>query len=322
MTEYLDIREIKSIFKSITEKAYCGIKGVIVLESGMEGPTLGITINTHGNEPCGLYLLREFIQNDLEKKLKRGKVIFVLNNIEATRLYFESESFEEKREARFIDINMNRLPEDILKIESGEYEIERAKELYDIYKLFDYGLDIHSTEAESTPMLIDIKGNTRNLFRGMPIKNLLTNIANVQKGIPVCMLYGGLSRNIPTFEIEGGSHENPDTIKNTIESAYILLYNLKMIDCRYSEETASMNKYKVIDSLILPSTDYKLSKAFSFFDGIGKGEILASNGIDNIYAKQDGHILFPPKDKEPSKLKINNQEEVMFLSEPVKKFSI
>jgi len=44
-------------FDFIQQSICDGVKGVWNIDSGKSGPTLGVTIHTHGNEPSGLSFL-------------------------------------------------------------------------------------------------------------------------------------------------------------------------------------------------------------------------------------------------------------------------
>ena len=89
------------LFSIIKESRYKGVAGVICLDSNKPGPVVGVTICTHGNEPCGLALVNEL------KKPSKGKVVICLNNLKATENYFLATTETEEIETRFIDINMN-----------------------------------------------------------------------------------------------------------------------------------------------------------------------------------------------------------------------
>ena len=114
------LSELKEEYYSICNSLEFGVKGIVAFDSGVAGPCVGVTMMTHGNEPSGLAALRHFRASDMIRKLQKGKVIFVLNNVAAAEKYFaaldivgQTEGARVRLSARFLDVNMNRLPADM-----------------------------------------------------------------------------------------------------------------------------------------------------------------------------------------------------------------
>src|SRR5947209_1565224 len=87
--------ELRATFEMLQASSYLDVPGVLRVDSASRhnGPIVGISACTHGNEPCGLaaiwYCLREgFLRNSLVK----GSVIFMVNNLAATAEYFRAQS--------------------------------------------------------------------------------------------------------------------------------------------------------------------------------------------------------------------------------------
>lgn len=303
------------MFESLIQTHYQGIPGVKCIDSGKEGPNVGVTINTHANEPSGLITVWSLLHSyKIQEKITRGKIFFILNNIEATRLYFQSNSFEEKRAHRFIDVNMNRLPDDW---ESPKYdelsEVRRAKKLLPVYQLLDGAIDIHSTENKSEPMILEIQGEASEYFKGMHIEKLIRNIVPVQIGIPIGAIYGN-RKTTPVFEIESGSHEDGKAFACAIESTRIFLENTGSIpsDLSIEKNEHPYEVFNVESSLIFPSSRHRLEKVYPSFYPMKKGEAIAFDQELSIYAPFDGHMVLPPAATFPSDIR----EEVMFFSSP------
>lgn len=301
-------------FEEIRYAVYQGIPGVLKFDSGNPGPTLGITIQTHGNEPSGLATLRHFLGADpIQKILKMGKVVFVLNNIAATEKFFLAKTEEEKRQARFVDINLNRLPKDAMElVNDTRYEIRRAQELREIWGSFDVGLDIHSTTQESEPMIVAVRKFEKDLVRGFPIGIVLSAIEDVQIGLPATAFYGG-RRVIPVLGIETGSHEHPASFRTAVNCVYHLLRNLAMIP---KEEGGTQKRkyliYKVYGALMFQDSSYALTRVFRMFEPVSKGCIMATGDGQPLLAPVTGHAIFGPADVRPP----NILDEVLFFTEP------
>lgn len=280
---------------------------------------LGITIHTHGNEPSGLAVLSHFREKfPLEQHLKTGSVIFVLNNTRATEMFLAAKNMEDKKCSRFVDINMNRLPNNTLECSKNDarYEVRRAQELGIIWKQFDIGLDIHSTTQESDGIIVNIGTLQPDLIRGFPITDIITNIENIQVGKPAVSFYGNGS--IPVMVIEAGSHESHQAFMRAINCTDALLKNLQMIEGKTKSSNRKYHEYYVGGALMFPDASYALTKPFKSYTKFTAGEKIATNGQCNIVAPFTGYSIFAPQGTTVKNL----NEEVMFFLQPPKIITI
>jgi predicted deacylase len=313
-------------FQLIKNSSLSGVAGVMLFDSGLPGPRIGITIHTHGNEPCGMAALRFFRQRKLGEKLLKGSVAFVLNNLKATEEYFKlcqeqsSPKVEElKLKTRFKDVNMNRLPESTMQMnDDGKYEIIRAKELRPVWSSFEYALDIHSTRNQSPPMIIAIGDTDWRVYAGCPIEIILRDIDKIQTGKPACAFYGGFGAKV--FGIEGGGpHEDPRCFEVAIESMLALLRNVGMIEPSESlipnQNAVKQVEYKIIGSVFFPNESYELVRPFKNFEPCYAGQLLATGNGEAITIPSDGHVIFTPPGIKPTS---GLTDEVLFLSAPAR----
>lgn len=319
LASYHGTAALSKHFDFIKRSSHQGVRGVWKIKSGKPGPVLGITIHTHGNEPSGLAVLSHFRNIfPLQQHLKKGTVFFVLNNIRATEKFLAASSDNEKRASRFIDLNMNRLPNDTMVhgMNDPRYEVRRAYELRNIWSQFDFALDIHSTATETIGMIMNIGSIHRNLIRGFPITDIITNIENVQIGKPAVSFYG--KGSIPVMGIEAGCHESAESFERAITCTDSLLKNLKMIDGETVSGHREYNEYCVGGSLIFPDASYSLVKVFQTYDRFTEGEKIASGAQGDIFAPFTGHSIFAGPNTTVKSL----EEEVMFYLRPPKVITI
>ena len=313
LPSYLQIKSLVKCFSFIKNSSYQGVNGIWKIQSKKPGPTLGITIHTHGNEPSGLAVLSHFREKfPLEQNIKNGTVIFVLIKIRATEKFLIAKNTEEKKASRFVDINMNRLPDDVMECSKNDtrYEVQRAQELRKIWRQFDVGFDIHSTVQECAGMIMNIGVIHPQIIRGFPITDIITNIENIQTGKPAVFFYGNGS--IPVMGIEAGSHENPQTFSRAIACTEALLKNLEMIEGETKAGNRKYYEYFVDGSIIFPDDSYSLVKPFATYAEFTAGQKIATNGQCDIIAPFNGHALFA----QPGTTVKNINEEVMFLARP------
>ncbi|MDO8451564.1 MAG: succinylglutamate desuccinylase/aspartoacylase family protein [bacterium] len=311
--------QFQDIFNQLVTSFIDGVAGVIRIDSGKPGSILGITACTHGNEPSGLaifeYLLKE---RNIEKELRCGTLYLVVNNIQATKRFFDATSEEEIRKSRYCDVNMNRLPKNTLELENdSRYEVMRFQELYPVWKRFEYGLDVHSTLDPSEPMIISRGGEFHSdLVRGFPIKKLISNIDKVQIGIPAFAFYGGLESKAKVFAIEAGQHTDPISFERASVCAVSLLQNLNMLPSTQQSIAMEYNEYHIDDSIVFPDISFDFVRDFESYEEIHKGELLALNTKgEEIRSAVDGHLIMPTSRRGADK---DISEEVAFISQPVK----
>jgi len=312
--------DLGSFFDWFKRERFDGVEGVICFETNKPGPVLGITACTHGNEPSGLAAIKNLLDINVQKLLKRGTIFLAVNNIRAAERYFSASTDEEKSKARSTDHNMNRLPEDMLSDQNSDrYEIVRAQALYPIWQKFTVGFDVHTTRRDSPPMIISGRDKfQRDLVRGFPIEIVISNIDVVQIGLPAFGFYGGVDSGIPVFEIEAGAHEKPESFRRAIECALALLKNLKMIEGRTKPLVDEYLEYFIDGSVVFSNNSYEQSRIFENFEFVSKGTIFATgDAVPVLRAPFDCHTIFCNIKLKPDTI----AEEVMFLSRPVRKLS-
>ncbi len=308
--------ELIDEFELIKNSVYNGVKGVWCVSSGLKGPSVGVTIHTHGNEPSGLaalwYMRHKF---HLWDKLLCGRVFFVLNNIRATKRYFAACTKLEKLEARFVDANMNRLPANLSELtRDRRYEIRRARELLPVWQEFTAALDIHSTAKQSPPMIIGMKGGraTERLIRDFPIEIIVSNNMKNRPRKSASSFYGNPDKQIPAVGIEAGSHENKSSFAVAVTCVKLFLATTGVIEkVPVPKRLLRRHTYVMGGSVIFPDPSWRLTKIFRMFEPIRKGQILAVGGNgQTIRAPFTGVTLFGPPQKQAVKL----EDEILFLA--------
>lgn len=312
------LKQLRDEFERIQHSHYQGVAGIQCFESKIKGPTLGITINTHGDEPSGLAASWHLRRMLITRPLERGRVLIVMNNPKATARYFNAKGRKAKQEARYIDTNMNRLPANVMRTKSKDYEILRAQELQPIWKQFEYGFDIHSTRSKVSPMIIVPYHLDPKLIQGFPIETIITKIVQVQINKPAIAFYGSRRHSSHMINIEAGPDEASESFRCAITCAEALLVNLGLLSAKKSPNLKTKNylSYEVGASVIFLDKDkYRLQKSFLGFESIKKGQILAHKNKEPIRAPFDGHVLFGKKIGDP----IHPGEEILFLTRRPKK---
>ena len=325
----------KRVFEDLIKNSYKGIPGVTYVQGNTRSASFAVLmIFTHGNEPGGLAAASALLDDHDVRDRLTGNVMITVNNIEAGSKYFLAKTAEEKSACRGVDMNMNRIPEDILDRKSGSnepYEIRRLLQLMPLLRDASLGLDIHSLGQPGNPMIIDTKGKKLvldELSDSMDVETRITNIIAHMKGYSVGCLVGGLKKGagikhenltheVPAIALEVGPHEEPTAMDFARKLTLSTLLGAGYLDGERTENTTTQRTYQTIDSFKFPSMAYQFVRPHNEFGFIRKGEVIAKGDGDDIVAEQDCHTLFGIA---PTGLKLTNEahlpDERMFLALP------
>ena len=310
---------LRKVFERLAQSSYEGIPGIIKIESGKPGPTFGMTVCTHGGEPSGL-AAAEYVLDEVDKKgvFLAGTISIVLANVEAAKNYFNAQTKRERQLARFVDVNLNRIPPGALEDKNDtRYEIQRMRELQPVLDLFEIGLDVHSTTQKPAPMVIPIDSPLPvDLLRGMPIQKVLSNYHSIV-GEPIAHFFGTRDAPAQKIAIEVGSHESPEAFDLAVTCTRVLLENLGMLSLTPRAEHSVYEMYDVWKPVIFPNTSYSLTRVFKNFSLIRKGTVIATGNGPDIIAEENCHPVMASK-KKPDSI----AEEVMFLTRPVRRITL
>lgn len=294
---------LRAVFERLAASSLLGAAGAIAVDGEADGPCIGITAGTHGNEPAGLHAIGAVLARiDQGWRPHRGRVVLAINNIEATARWFAAADASARLAARFIDTDMNRLPHDVLSSGGGR-EGERARALAAVWRQFDVALDIHSTALPSAPMIVAGQGDHAAHSHGMPIEIVISDIAAIQIGVPAFALYGGTA-----FEIEAGSHDDPFAWALAEACTLRFLANAGMLDLP-PRLSPRRTHYAVCGALRLPDPSYELRQVFPTFHPVCRGDVIASGSAPggkgvgpDLCSPIDGHIIFAPPGTRPPSL--------------------
>lgn len=307
-------------YTALRDKTDMNTPGVHVINGAAPGPTLGLTIQTHGNEPAGLAAYHYLTQVwPLQQHLLRGRVVFVLNNLEAAEAYWHSETDAQKAQTRAIDVNMNRLPRDFVSGSSnGTYtslsEHTRAAQLLPVWAQLAYAIDFHTTSQPAPPMAVvwgDFHQNS--LILHMPVGHVISNFAETSQSA-VVMYHYGKSEGRDAVLVECGQHEDPTSWQVAVESALCALRRLNMTDIQaFVPSRHPVHHYKLAGSVVFPDTSYRLAQIIPHFAPVRAGQVVASGEGADLISPIDGHSLMCPSDINWCRL----DEEAMFFAHPV-----
>lgn len=303
------LSSLESVLELMADATTEEIPSVVEIDSGIAGPSAAIIACTHGNEPVGLGAIR-YLLSDLI--LRRGKLYFIIGNPEAAQCYFSADCELGKEGARYIDKNLNRLPEKEALADSEHYEFRRAAELLPILEEVDGVLDLHSTSSDAPPMLICVDEASARLVQDslFPFSHVITNICEHISGkflIEHCM------QARLRILAECGQHECLEASQRAIDIALTFLHRMGLVeDFQAPDKEKEVAYYHVKQAVFLPKDcgEFRLRNLIEPFEFIEKGRVIACNGTDKeLEAPDSGYAIMCPETHNV----LDGSEAVLFL---------
>lgn len=250
-----------------------GINEIIGKENG---PTSIILAGVHGDEICGIKAFEKILPT---LQIKKGRVLFGYGNPRGIELG-----------KRLTDTNLNRMfkDEDLLsEKEKSSYEYKRAQFLKKYFSEADALLDVHASNTENSRPFIICEANAKNIAEYLPVDLSVSGFDEIEPGgtdyymnsigkIGICIECGYIGDEQATRTAENGilaflkarghiSNDIPPT-----KQSHIKVYNL----------------------YLTKTENFILSKQFTDFEPVSKGQLIGHDGDSEIRADRDGFILF------------------------------
>lgn len=283
------------------------IERVIWSYEAQAGPVLVIFAGIHGNELAGIYACQRLATqlSEMTDQLD-GSVYMISGNREAIKQGF-----------RYINRDLNRIWNEVTTVDpeavSGDIiEWEESLELLNLINtLIDehensgrkiYFTDLHTTSAESCAFILfnDTLEN-RKSASFFPVPQIL----GIEESIHGTLLSFINDRGYPAIGFEAGKHTDPVSNERTEAFLWLYLHFLKIIPLKLPELQEQEEKleslsgvkdvyYEITYHHFLEDADaFKMKEGYHNFNTIQKGELLAYENHEPVYAPTSGLIFMP-----------------------------
>lgn len=251
-------------------------RNFIQITGKKSGPTSIILAGVHGDEKCGI----EAFENILPAlKIERGTVLFGFGNPRAIAAG-----------KRFTESNLNRMFKNahlLSRKEKNSYEYKRARLLKSYLKQADTLLDIHASFTPNSKPFIICEANAEKIIKYLPVNLVVSGFDQIQPGgtdyfinsigkIGIC--------------IECGHLGDPKTTKMAEKSI-----NAFLKACGHISNDLKPTKQSYVRMYDLYKTknrNFTLSKPFSDFEKVLKGQTIGMDGKNEVKADKNSLILF------------------------------
>lgn len=277
-----------------------GIEFITTIDSGKAGPHVMINSISHGNEISGAIAVDRLLT--LSPTLKCGKLTLSFANVDAFFRFDPSDPHSN----RFVDEDFNRLwSSETLESARDSCELRRARKMRPIIDQVDLLLDLHSMHDPHPPLLLSgplEKGINFGKRLGMS-----ATIVSDRVGHPNGKMlrdYGGFgdansSKNC--ILIESGWHWERPSAHVAWQAVGRFLHTVDILDGHVLESTfpvtpsSSEQSVVIVSDRVIPKTEkFRLMPGLKGLDVLKKGDLIAMDGEQPIYAPFDDCVIVMP----------------------------
>ncbi|MEE9374209.1 MAG: succinylglutamate desuccinylase/aspartoacylase family protein [Saprospiraceae bacterium] len=287
------------IYSSALEKHFEINRQVAHINGDASGPTFIIVSGIHGNEPSGIFAVKNMVSK-IEPKEISGNIFALAGNLNALSL-----------NERYATDDLNRLwHHENLKLKitkNTSQDIIEQRELYNIIqKIISknrgpfFIIDLHTTSSKTIPFFtINNHQSTIDFCADFPMPKV-TGIDDFVKG--AFFTYMNKQGHV-ALGFEAGSHDDFDAIYHHEMFIYMALEKAGLISkkCRSGLLEATENTdlhdssfYEIIERFhIEDGLPFQMKKGYKNFQQINKDELLAHYKGKEIRSSFDGNIFLP-----------------------------
>ncbi|PIR98178.1 MAG: hypothetical protein COT89_00485 [Candidatus Colwellbacteria bacterium CG10_big_fil_rev_8_21_14_0_10_42_22] len=253
-------------------------KDVFLLEGREGGPRSVVLAGVHGDEMPGIEAFERLLPT---LEIQRGKVWFIYANPVTMAL-----------NRRVFEANLNRMfksDEEMTKEQRKSYEYERAQFLKPYLEGAEVLLDIHaSTTPTGKPKpFVLCEANAKGIIEYLPFNVVVNGFDEVEPGgtdyymnkigkIGIC--------------VECGFMTDPEASLRAEES---ILNFLKVRGHMEGEVSMYEQRWARMYTLYLTKVDFRPAKEFEDFEPVVTGQVLGTDGEEDVTAPRAGFVLFP-----------------------------
>ena len=294
MTQNPPVFEVLPRDLSAYRQGNVGIDYVHRFESGQPGPHVLINALTHGNEICGMVAATHLLDTGVRPLI--GTLTISFANVAAYESFNQNSPFE----SRQLVHNLNRI------WSAGELdgigdspELRRARVLRPVVAAADHILDIHSTSQDVQPFWV-YPAYPRNadvaLAMGRPPVHLVMP-GGLGSGTPLIQhgRHGLADGHGVALVVECGQHFLQSAADVATMAALDFLAHFGLIDAPAARPAPGLQRrYELLETLMVRTPDFRFVRPLTGFEVFANGELIATDGADEIRALCDDCTVFMP----------------------------
>lgn len=275
-----------------------GVDWVHRFESGRPGPHVLVNALTHGNEFCGMVAACHLLDHAVRPAIGTLTVSFA--NVAAYRSFDPRQPFE----SRQLVHNQNRIwssawldgPED-------SPELQRARAMRAVVAAADHILDLHSTAQEVQPFWV-YPAYGRNADAALAIGRPAVHLVMPQglgSGTPLIQhgLHGTDSHHGVALVAECGQHFRQATSDLAVQVTLDFLAHFRLIERAADDRhtPAPQQRFELMQTWVVKHEDFRFSRPLVGFETFAQGELIATDGAEELRAPCDHCTVLMPTRK-------------------------
>ena len=272
-----------------------GVDYVHRFDSGRPGPHVLVNALTHGNEFCGMVAACHLLDQGVRPRVGTLTVSFA--NVEAYQSFDVSRPFD----SRQLVHNLNRIwSAELLDGAQDSPELRRARALRPVVDAADHVLDLHSTSQPVQPFWVYAKSDRNGavaLAIGRPAVHLVMP-QGLGSGTPMIQhgRLGQLGGSGVGLVAECGQHFLRASADLATEVALDFLAYFGLVE-RAAPSPAPQRRFELLQTCMVKHDDFRFARPAIGFETFAKGELIASQGANEIRAPcDDCTILMPTRE--------------------------
>lgn len=271
-----------------------GIDYVHRFESGKPGPHVLINALTHGNEICGMVAARHLLDTRVRPKIGTLTVSFA--HVEAYNAFDVGKPFDNRQ----IVHNLNRIwSDEWLDGPQDSPELRRARELRPAVIAADHILDIHSTSQPVVPFWV-YPSYARNAEAALAIGRPSVHLAmpvGLGSGTPLIQhgAHGTVAGQGVALVVECGQHFLKASADLATAAAVDFLAFFGLVDAApVNAAPEPQRRFELLQTLMVKTANFAFTRPLIGFETFAKGELIGTDGADEIRAPCDDCTIFMP----------------------------
>jgi len=277
-----------------------GVDYLHTLDSGVAGPHLMVNALTHGNEWCGMHVVKRLL--DCGFRPRAGRLTLSFANVAA---YDALDAHGGS--ARFVDRDLNRLWHDqLLAADTQSVEARRAHQMLPVLRTVDRLLDLHSTWHALQPFFV--------LSQLPRVRALADQLAEPPRQLFLpgvwhegyhLIDYGAFRQPAAAavgLIAECGQHFASSSVDTAWRSTVRFLDVHGMLDagqaramCPGLAPSGVVERYEIAIPVIARTDALRLTCSYAGFVSFSEGEVAALDGAEPVRAPFEGAVLLAPR---------------------------
>ncbi len=275
-----------------------GVDWVHRFDSGRPGPHVLVNALTHGNEFCGMVAACHLLDHAVRPAIGTLTVSFA--NVAAYRSFDPAQPFE----SRQLVHNLNRIWSSAW-LDGPEHspELERARAMRPVVAAADHILDLHSTAQEVQPFWV-YPAYGRNAAAALAIGRPSVHLVMPQglgSGTPLIQhgLHGTDHHHGVALVAECGQHFRRATCDLAVQVTLDFLAHFGLVErAAHDRHTpAPQQRFELMQTWVVKNEDFRFSRPLVGFETFAQGELIATDGPDEVRAPCDHCTVLMPTRK-------------------------